>query len=159
MLKLLFFSVWILFHPVHVTLTSIDYMPESEIFKVFVKMYFDDFLVDCSMNGESVQKDKFSGENPASVEIMGKYLNDKIVLKVNDKKLVATLQDLNVVDNEMSMNIVYKKVKKPRTLAVKNLIMTSLYSDQANMVIIRINDFEEGVKLTPDLTEMTFKIK
>jgi hypothetical protein len=134
-------------------------MPENEVFKVFVKMYFDDFLVDCSMNGESVQKDKFSGENPASVEIMGKYLNEKIVLKVNDKKLVATWQDLHVVDNEMSINVVYKNVKKPRTLTLKNLIMTSLYSDQANMVIIRINDFEEGVKLTTDLTEMTFKIK
>jgi hypothetical protein len=37
--------------------------------------------------------------------------------------------------------------------------MTGLYSDQSNMIIVRINDFEEGVKLTSDLTEQTFKIK
>ncbi len=37
--------------------------------------------------------------------------------------------------------------------------MTGLYSDQSNMVIVRVKDFEEGVKLTPDITEKTFKIK
>jgi hypothetical protein len=35
MLKTLFFSIWFLFHPVHVTLTSIDYMPETDSFNVF----------------------------------------------------------------------------------------------------------------------------
>lgn len=159
MLKLLFFSVWITFHPVHVTLTSIEYVPETVDFKMFVRMYFDDFLVDCRMNGSLIKDEKFSGDNPASVEVLEKYINDKIVLRVNEKQLVARLQNLNVADNEISMNLSYKNSKKPRTVTVKNLIMTGLYSDQANMLVVRINDFEEGVKLTPDLTEKTFKIK
>jgi hypothetical protein len=37
--------------------------------------------------------------------------------------------------------------------------MTDLHSDQANMIIVRVNDFEEGVKLTPDMTEKTFNMK
>lgn len=159
MLKLLFFSVWITFHPVHVTLTSIEYVPETVDFKMFVRMYFDDFLVDCRMNGALIKDEKFSGDNPASVKVLEKYINEKIVLRVNDKLLIASLQNLNVADNEISMNLVYKNSKKPRTLTVKNLIMTGLYSDQVNMLVVRINDFEKGVKLTPDLTEQTFKIK
>jgi ribosomal protein S24E len=159
MLKVLFFSVWTLFHPVHVTLTSIDYVTEKVTFKVFVRMYFDDFLTDCRMNGAIVQEDKFSDGNPASYEVLEKYISDKLVLKVNDKQLVASLKNLSVADNEISMNLEFKSSKKPKTLTVKNLIMTSLYSDQANMVIVRINDFEEGVKMTPDLTEQTFNIK
>jgi hypothetical protein len=42
---------------------------------------------------------------------------------------------------------------------VKNLIMTGLYNDQANMIIVKINDFEQGVKLTSEATEQTFQIK
>jgi hypothetical protein len=38
------------------------------------------------------------------------------------------------------------------------LIMTSLYNDQSNMIIVRVNDFEEGVKLTSEKTEQSFKI-
>jgi hypothetical protein len=37
--------------------------------------------------------------------------------------------------------------------------MTNIFDDQANMVILKVNDFEEGVKLTPEKTEMTFNIK
>ena len=37
--------------------------------------------------------------------------------------------------------------------------MTDLYADQSNMVIVKVNDFEEGVKLTSEITEQTFKIK
>lgn len=159
MLKVLFFSLWTIFHPVHVTMTSIEYVPETVTFKVFVKMYFDDFLTDCRMNGAIIQEEKFFGDNLASFGVLEKYINDKIILKVNDKQLVARLHNMNVVDNEISMNLVYNSIKKPKTLTVKNLIMTGLYSDQANMVIVRINDFEEGVKMTPGLTEKTFKIK
>jgi hypothetical protein len=159
MIKVLFFSVWVMFHPVHVTLTSIDYIPESVSFKVFVRMYFDDFLVDCSKNGSLVQKDGFSGENPKTVEALEKYLTDKIVLEVNNNQLLPKLQNLTLVDNELSVNLIYEGVKKPRIITVKNLIMTGLYTDMANMVIVRINEFEEAVKLTPDNTERTFKIK
>ncbi len=159
MLRVLFFSLWTIFHPVHVTMTSIDYVPETVSFQVFVRMYFDDFLTDCRMNGAIVLEEKFPDGNPASVEVLEKYINDKIVLKVNDKQLVARLRNVSVADNEISMNLVFNSIKKPKTLTVKNLIMTGLYSDQSNMVIVRINDFEEGVKMTPGLTEKTFKIK
>jgi len=66
---------------------------------------------------------------------------------------------MKLTDNEISMNLKYSTGKKPKTITVKNLIMTGLYSDQSNMIIVRINDFEEGLKLTSDITERTFKIK
>jgi hypothetical protein len=37
--------------------------------------------------------------------------------------------------------------------------LTGIYADQANMTIIRIGDFEEGVKLTPENNEQTFNLK
>jgi hypothetical protein len=126
---------------------------------MFVRMYFDDFLVDCRKSGALVDDERFSVDNSASVEVLEKYVNDKIALIVNNKKLIARLENVMVLDNEISMNLTFDNGKKPRTLTLKNLIMTGLYSDQANMVVVRVNDFEEGVKFTPDLTEQTFKIK
>ncbi|MCX6321349.1 MAG: hypothetical protein NTX93_06010 [Bacteroidia bacterium] len=159
MFKTLFFSIWLLFHPVHVTLTSIDYVPEMDSFKVFVRMYFDDFLRDNKLNGKEIQNKDFSTDNSSSRNVLEKYLAEKVIIEVNEKQLSGKLQDINLVDNEISMNLVYSTWKKPKTITVKNLIMTGLYSDQSNMIIIRINDFEEGVKLTADKTEQTFKIK
>ena len=87
MLKTLFFSILLSVHPVHVTLTSIDYIPEMNSFKVFVRMYFDDFLLDCKLSGIDIQNKDFSGDNSLSEYVMEKYLNEKIVIKVNNKQL------------------------------------------------------------------------
>ncbi|MCX6326514.1 MAG: hypothetical protein NT144_07680 [Bacteroidia bacterium] len=159
MFKILFFSIFFLFHPVHVTLTSIDYIPEMDSFKVFVRMYFDDFLRDCKLNDGDIQNIDFSGDNSSSRDVMEKYLAEKVIIKVNEKLLSGKLQNMKLADNEISMNLEYSTGKKPKTITVKNLIMTGLYTDQSNMIIVRVNDFEEGVKLTSDIKEQTFKIK
>lgn len=159
MLKILLLSSWFLFHPVHVTLTSIDYIPETESFKVFVRMYFDDFISDYKLTGKVINNKGFSGEEQMSRDIMESYLSEKIVIEVNDKHLSGNLEDMKLADNEISMNLQYGPVKRPKLVKVKNLIMTGLYGDQLNMIIVRINSFEEGVRLTSDLTEKIFKIK
>ena len=159
MLKTLFFSIWLLFHPVHVTITSIDFIPVQSCFNVFVKLYLDDFLLDLRLNGADVDKDEFSAGTPASKEVMEKYLGRTLLIRVNEKLLSGKILDMKVEDNEISMNLEYTSLKRPKTIVVQNLIMTKLYSDQSNMIIVRVDDFEEGVKLTTDLTERTFKIK
>jgi hypothetical protein len=144
---------------VHVTITSIDYVPEIDSFKVFIRMYFDDFLRDSKLNGTEIQDKDFSTKNSSSLNIMEKYLAEKVIIKVNEKQLSVKLQNMNLADNEISMNLEYGRGKNPRIVSVKNLIMTGLYNDMSNMIIVRINNFEEGVKLTSDMTEQTFKIK
>jgi len=159
MFKILLVSTWLIFHPVHVTLTSIDYIPAMDSFKVFVRMYFDDFILDYRLNEKELENIDFSSDNSKSREIFERYIGEKIMIKVNKNELSGKLQDISLDDNEVSMNLEYKTEEKPRVITVKNIIMTGLYSDQANMIIVRINNFEEGIKLTSDLTEQTFKIK
>jgi len=159
MFRILFFSIWFLFHPVHVTMTSIDYIPEMKSYKVFIRMYFDDFLRDCHLDAGDIQNKQFSENNSTSRDVMEKYLKEKIVIKVNEEQLSGKLKEMNLADNQISMILEYGAGKQAKTITVKILIMIGLYSDMSNMLIIKINDFEEGLKLTSDLTEQTFKIK
>lgn len=149
----------ILLHPVHVTLTSIEYIPEIDSFKVFVRMNFDDFLRDCKIGGTVIQDKDFSTESALSINQMQKYLEEKVIIRVNGSQLFGKLQNMNLADNEIIMNLKYGPGKKPETISVKNLIMTGLYGDMSNMILLKVNDFEEGFKLTSDITEQTFKIK
>jgi hypothetical protein len=160
MLKTLILSIVLLFHPVHVSLTSIDHVHGTDSLKVFVKMFYDDFLLDYKLfdsENESVKKMTAAQLFPA--ELMNKYLDKKVNISVNNKQLRGKLLNLTLEDNEISMNLLYKSVKKPKTISVKNMIMTGLYNDQANMTLIRVDDFEEGIKLTPEQTEQTFNLK
>jgi hypothetical protein len=159
MLRTLVFSIWFLMHPVHVTLTSIEYVPEADSFKVFLRLYFDDFIRDCKLSGTDIIEKDFLTANAKSLSQLEDYLKGKVIIKVNNKELYGRVQTMNLADNELSINLKYGESRKPKTVTVRNLIMTGLYGDMSNMIMVKINDFEEGVKLTSDMTEQTFKIK
>lgn len=159
MLKSLLLSVSLILHPVHVTMTSIDYVPENDSLKVFVKMYFDDFLLDLAMSGEPKNVDFFTASGTDASDVMEQYMNRKLIIKVNKKLLTAKLNDLEIVDNEVRLNMEYKTTKRPDIILVNNKIMTELYKDQSNLMIVKVDKYEEGVKLTSDIPEKSFKIK
>jgi hypothetical protein len=160
MLKALAVSIWLLFHPVHVTLTSIDHVTGTDSLKVFVRMWYDDFLRDYRLfdtTDESVNG--FPADKPFPVDLMNNYLNEKVNISINNKLLKGKLLNLVLADNEISINLLYRTVKKPKIISVTNKIMTGMYSDQANMTMIKIDDFEEGVKLTPEKSSESFNLK
>jgi hypothetical protein len=160
MLKTLALSIWFIFHPVHVTLTSIDQVRGTDSLSVFVRMYYDDFLLDYrKLDTKNDSIGNISAGKLFPARLMNKYLEEKVTIIVNNKELKGKLLNLALADNEISVILLYKSVKKPKVITVRNLIMTGLYGDQANMTIVRVNDFEEGVKLTSERTEQTFKLK
>ena len=158
MFRLLFFSIWLVTHPVHVSLMSIDYVPDKEIFKVFLRIYYDDFLLDAGIKTADQKSLDFSVNNPFTQEVMTNYVNDRIRISINKKQIPVKLGEMNLSENELRMNWFFSSTRKVSSITVKNLVMTSLYSDQANMIIVKVNDFEKGVKLTAEETEKTFKI-
>lgn len=153
------FLIWFSFHPVHVTLTSIDYVPETDDFKGFVRLHLDDFLLDCRLHGYVVDQKKFLTKDTGSIAVLEKYLNEKLIIKVNNEAVKGSIGKVEISDNEINVNILFAYDSPPETLVVKSLIMTDLYSDQSNMIIVRVDDYEKGVKLTPHLTEQAFIIK
>jgi hypothetical protein len=158
MVKMLFISLWLAAHPVHVSLLSIDYAPDKELFNVFLRIYFDDFLLDSGISADDKKNLNFSENNQFTKVTLGNYVNNRLRIIVNKRQMPAELQNTDLSDNELRMNFVLNSVKKVNTITVRNLIMTSLYNDQSNMTIVRVNNYEEGVKLTSEETEKTFNI-
>jgi hypothetical protein len=158
MVRILIFSFLLALHPVHVSLLSIEYAPDQELFNMFLRIYFDDFLLDSGIKADDQKKLDLSEVNSFTKEIIGSYVNDKIRIIINNRQIAAELENIDLSDNELRMNLNLKPIKKVNTITIKNFVMTSLYNDQANMIIVRVNDFEQGVKLTAEETEKTFKI-
>jgi len=159
MIKLIFLSIWFIIHPVHVSLLSIDYAPDQNSLNVFIKIYYDDFLTDSGIGEKETGSMKFPDSSSFTGDHIGKYINEKVRIIVNGRQLEGKLGDFNLADNELTMNLSYGSVNNISTITVKNLIMTGLYADMANMLIIRVHDFEKGVRMTPEETEQTFNIK
>ena len=161
MIKSLVLALYFIMHPVHVSLLSIDHIPDTDSVKVFVRMYYDDFLLDYKLFDKDVDTSYLSNNQFFPEDLMSRYLAEKVIINVNNKPLQGKLLNLELAagDNEISANLFYRSDKKPEIVSIRNEIMTGLYDDQANMTIIRVSGFEEGVKLTPEKTEQTFILK
>jgi hypothetical protein len=151
--------LWLFFHPVHVTMTSIDHVPDTDSLKVFVRMYYDDFLRDYKLFDDEVNVEDYVPNKPFPEDLISKYLNEKVHITINNKELTGKLLNVTLADNELSLNLLYRTTRNPEVITVRNMVMTDLYSDMANMTIIRFNNFEEGIKLTSDKPEETFELK
>jgi hypothetical protein len=159
MLKALAILLWLTIHPVHVTMTSIDYVQGTDSLKVFCKMEFADFLKDMQTIDDDRNLIRLFSKQPFPSDLINQYFNSKVIIYVNDKLLIGKLLSANITDNEINLNLIYRSGKKPKSITIRNLILTGWYSDQTNLMIIRINNFEKGIKLTPAHNEETFIIK
>jgi hypothetical protein len=160
MLKFFILSFIILAHPLHVSLLSVEYSEKSDSFNVFLKIYADDFLLDYRLlTGDDSTRFDFIAKKETAEPLLRKYLNEKVQIFAEGKKLDGKLLTLESSDGELKMNLVFNNNKKSKNYRIKNLIMTDLYKDQSNLLIFRYGDYEEGIKLTAEKQEQNFIVK
>jgi hypothetical protein len=150
MVKILILPILMVFHPVHVTLTSIDQGQGTDSMKVFFRMYYDDFLLDYELYDPDCDLEKISANQSFPAELIGRYINDKVHIYVNNKLLTGKILNMNIQDNEILLNLLYPSYKDPKKIKIRNQVLTGLYSDQTNMIFISINKNEEAMRLTPE---------
>ena len=122
-------------------------------------MDFDDFLHDYQTYDDDRDLTKIFGNQPFPSDMVNKYFNSKVFIYINNELLIGKLVTLNLSDNIITMNLLYKTNKEPEKITVRNTMLTSWFSDQINMTIVSTDKFEKGIKLTPEKNEETFIIK
>jgi hypothetical protein len=150
MLKILILPVFLVLHPVHVTLTTIDQEENSDTMKVFFRMYYDDFLRDYEIFDPAGSSEKITSNQSFATDLLNKYFNERIHISVNGKLLRGKVLSVNVQDNEIFLNLNYQSFNDPKKIKISNHILTGIYSDQTNMIFIKIMKNEEAMRLTTE---------
>ena len=140
-------------------MTGIDYVPGTDSLKVSCTMEFKDFLKDLQTIDDDRNLSRLFNQQPFPSDLINQYFNSKVLIWVNGKLLTGKLLSTDLDDNDINLHLIYRVSKKPKSITVRNLILTGWYSDQTNLMIIRINKFERGITLNPLHTEETFIIK
>ena len=138
-------------HPVHVSVTTIEVIPDSSQVVVQVKLFTDDFqrLIN-SLNATELNLGT-KEENPEANKLMVNYLAEHLFIDLNDKPVPLSFADRKM--NEESIWVIMKAhIEKPkrgkfvlRSAKVENSILLDLYDDQSNLVIFsQGNGTEKG---------------
>jgi hypothetical protein len=159
MLKSLILPIMLLAHPVHVSLMSVEYSEKQDVLNVFLKVYSDDFLLDYKLLTGDTSKIDLVANKVLEQKVIGKYLDEKVQIFAEGKKLVAKISKFDPSDGELKIDMIFNTDRKSKTYNIRNLIMTDLYQDQSNLLIFKYGTYEEGIKLTPEENEHSFKVK
>jgi hypothetical protein len=89
-------------------------------------------------------------------DLANKYFNKKINIYINNKLLNGKILTVTIQDNEIFLNLLYRSDKDPKKIKIRNQVLTGLYSDQTNMIFIKIKQNEEAMRLTPEHDKETW---
>jgi Domain of unknown function (DUF6702) len=160
MLKILAIPVLLFFQSGHLTMTSIEQMPGTDSLKVVVRLNYELFLRDYQQTvNDDIGLELLRKYKSFPADLANNYINSKVSIYINKKLLLGKLLKMEAADGYIIMNILYRGDKKPKSLTVRNRILTGLFSDIENLTIIRIKDFETGIKFTQKHSEETFVLK
>lgn len=159
MVQVIYISFWLFMQSAHVSMISINQVQDTDSLKVSCRMKFDDFLKDLQTIDDDRNLRKVFSNPPFPTDLINMYFNSKVFISINKKLLIGKLLTADLSEDDIILNLLYKSEKKPKSITVRNLILTGWYSDQTNLLIIKINHLEEGIRLTPEHSEETFLIK
>jgi hypothetical protein len=158
-LKILAISFWIFMQHGHISMTSVDYVQGTDSLKVVCRMDFNDFLNDLQTIDDDRNLKRLFGKQPFPSDLINMYFNSKFYIYTNGKLLIGKLLSANLDENDIILNLMYRVNNKPKKMTVRNLILTGWYTDQKNLMIIRINKFEKGINLDSEHNVETFTVK
>lgn len=159
MLKAVAIIICMMTQQSHVSMTGLELVEGTDSLKVSCRMYFNDFLNDLHTIDDDRNLDRLFKKQPFPEDLINHYFNAKVFIYINDELLIGKLISYNLTDNDFIMNLVYKTGRNPKKITVKNTILTTWFSDQENLIIIRSKNTEKGIKLTPQNNELSMVLK
>ena len=160
MLQVFAIFIFSLFQHSPVTLTGIDYIKGTDSLKVSVRISNELFLRDYQQSiFDDLDLEVLRNFKPFPADLANNYLNSKINIYTDNKLVIGILTGMEKSDGDIRFSLLYRVNRRIKTITVKNSILTGLYSNVENLVIIRSRNFESEKKLTAKNTEETFYIK
>lgn len=153
-MKIIALAILLLMHPVHVSLTGIEYDAVNREWSLFVKVWSDDLEAD--MNLGRSDGTELTGSRD---ERFFQYLSDRIIIMEDGIPVNPELTSVEIDGLEHRFTLKARGKDDVGTVTVVNRIMTRLYEDQANMLLISLGSTEEGHRFTVTDTMKSYKVK
>jgi hypothetical protein len=159
MIKAFAILLWLTVQPGHVSMTSIEYATGTDSLKVSCRMGFEALIRDMQTIDDDRNLRRLFDKQPFPSDLINHYFNSKVLIYINNNLLIGKLLSADLAENDINLHLIYRLKTRPKKISITNNILTGWYSDQVNLMIIRINRNENGIRLTPGHNQETLFIK
>ena len=145
---LLVFSIFFnlnLKHPIHLTVTNLEYEANHKVFVAKIRLFKDDFSKILYLKYH--QRPDFVHKNKAALQLIRRYLGERFLIYINGVQVPAKkyqIKDYKIQDLTLwiTLKIPYRQAIK--SVEIHNQLMTDLYPDQKNMLIFTYKSVQKA---------------
>jgi hypothetical protein len=156
------FAVLFYMHPMHVSVTEIDFDEKDKELEIMSRVFIDDLEKTLQNNLKQPELDLLAPKNGQTTDQMtGKYLTDHLKIFLDKKPVTVTYLGHERDGEAMVFYLVVSKVKKWKTIQIQNDVITETHEDQSNLVHVTVRETVKSLRLTREKPsdKLTFDFK
>jgi hypothetical protein len=144
---------WLLLlpHPVHLSVSEINYSEKDKAFQITSRIFIDDLELGIrAKRGEPALDIIEPGNGQTTDKMVAEYLDEHFVVKVDGKPQKLVLLGTEKEEVALICYIEIRNIKKVKTFEVTNTVITEIHDDQSNLVHITYKGPIRSVRLMRD---------
>lgn len=155
------FLVLCLVHPLHITVTEIEFDEKSKSLEIMSRIFADDLETTLRKRTNNQDFDILAASKTTVDQLMTSYYNDHLKIILDGKTQVIHYLGHEKDGDAFVFFIEIEKVKKWKTIQATNSLLTEMFDDQSNLVHVTVKGDVKSMRLTKDhLTDkLTFDSK
>ncbi len=154
------FLIWV--HPIHISVTEINYNEKSKSLQITSRIFIDELELGVRAQRKESELDILEPKNGlVTKELIKNYFTAHLKIKIDGKPVKLNFLGYEKEDISFVSYIEIENVKKLKTIEVFNDMITEIHEDQSNLVHITYKSPVKSTRLTRENTSevFTFNIK
>lgn len=152
------FSVYLFWHPFHVSVTDIEHDPEKKSIQISHRIFIDDLEKGLKQYHKLEKLDTYEPEDPEQLDsLMDVYLKQKVMFSIN-----GSAMEFNYLGSELEGDARWcyyeiEGVAEVNEAEITNVVLMDTFEDQQNIVHFKSKGKLKSYKLDKDKTFINFK--
>ncbi|MBI9053342.1 MAG: hypothetical protein JEY96_05960 [Bacteroidales bacterium] len=153
---IIFLFLW--FHPIHVSVTNVEYFPETSELELSTKIFKDDFqLLFVHLNELNIEFENEDSIHKYQDEI-DSYIRKNLKVIIHENECKYYFKDYKINDEAIWLSYTMKITDEIESLKIKNTLLLDLYFDQKNLLILKAGDYNDGFQFNLKHKEHIFDV-
>ena len=148
MVSVVFLLTVAFLHPIHISVTDINFDEGRNALEIVSKVFLDDIENEI----RSLKKEEYlditkPGKGRTTDDLLKPYLKERFKITVNGKKVECKYLGHEIETEALYLFFEVEKVKNLKSITVENTIMLNFYDDQVNMVHVKVDGKLRSMKM------------
>lgn len=147
----LLWSSFAVFHPIHISISEVNYSEKDKSLQIMHKIFVDDLEDHIEeiqkAAGKEVQLRLNTPKELSDSDLyIQKYIRDYFIIKVDGKVYSGSYLGKEYETDAVWIYVEIPKLKRPKTIDISDLVLMDFHLDQQNFVHFKIADQKKSLR-------------